>query len=179
MYEEQGDAQVRDGVSFRLEHAVSGRWLHGDRLETYHSQHPLPANGDSLVSVTSRDHVQYEDAFGMFRIDWSELKDTLYVQGVVPMYKALVTGVSDLELDLTISCSKYLIGSHFQIHVGEELSEQEVMTSHLSLLELRQFIEEKHERRRHLQEFKVGHHEYSSVIFFSKDLSPEGHTCRI
>ena len=102
MYEEQGDAQVRDGVSFRLEHAVSGRWLHGDRLETYHSQHPLPANGDSLVSVTSRDHVQYEDAFGMFRIDWSELKDTLYVQGVVPMYKALVTGVSHLKLELHV-----------------------------------------------------------------------------
>ena len=96
MYEDQGETLVRDGVSFRLEHAVSGRWLHGDRLEPYHSQHPHPANTDSLVCVTSRDHVQYEDAFGMFRVGWTELKDALYVQGVVPLFKALVTGVSKL-----------------------------------------------------------------------------------
>ena len=49
-----------------------------------------------------------------------------------------------------------------QIHVGGELSEQEVITARLSLAELQEFIEGNKERRRYLIEFKVRRHAATS-----------------
>ena len=51
LHEDVQEAFIRDAVGFRLEHTLSGRWLHGDKDLVYHSHQPPLLSPEKLLQV--------------------------------------------------------------------------------------------------------------------------------
>ena len=45
--------------------------------------------------ISSSEEMQYEDAFSMHRMEYRDMCDVHYILGIIPLLKALVTGVSN------------------------------------------------------------------------------------